>query len=315
MTSVTPVLVSCGGRGIRTPGDLHPKAFQEPRIRPLCHPSGASEPTGHGRPPADPRPRRAGGLAAEHPSSPPTAADFFHPPEFGRRWARTSSIQRSAAFHRPLGVAPAGRAVGAGGRVGAQELQLPQAGVQVPQAVGHYLVGHVALEVDDEAVLAELPFGRPGLQLHQVEVPGRELAEDPVQAPGMVARLKAHDAGLVVPGRRRDAPRRAGRPARSGWSCRPGPRSRGPAPPARRAGRPAPCRWRPNGGRPPRPPGAPPRRSIGPPPPPRRAGWRSARPGTARWRAGTTRCDGCRTVSSPGVPAGSGSPAGRPRRR
>ena len=29
-----------GGRGIRTPGGSHPKAFQEPRISPLCHPSG-----------------------------------------------------------------------------------------------------------------------------------------------------------------------------------------------------------------------------------------------------------------------------------
>ena len=33
-----PAMTS-GGRGIRTPGGLHPKAFQEPRIRPLCHPS------------------------------------------------------------------------------------------------------------------------------------------------------------------------------------------------------------------------------------------------------------------------------------
>jgi hypothetical protein len=29
----------CGGRGIRTPGDLRLNGFQDRRIRPLCHPS------------------------------------------------------------------------------------------------------------------------------------------------------------------------------------------------------------------------------------------------------------------------------------
>jgi hypothetical protein len=33
------VQIYCGGRGIRTPGGLHLAAFQEPCIRPLCHPS------------------------------------------------------------------------------------------------------------------------------------------------------------------------------------------------------------------------------------------------------------------------------------
>ncbi len=33
------VPLTCGGRGIRTPGDLRLAAFQEPCIRPLCHPS------------------------------------------------------------------------------------------------------------------------------------------------------------------------------------------------------------------------------------------------------------------------------------
>ena len=123
-------------------------------------------------------------------------------------------------------------------------MRLTQAGVQVPQAVGHHLVGHVALEVDDEAVLAQLLLGRPGLQLHQVEVPGRELAQDPVQAPRVVGRLEAHHARLVVPRRRRDARLVAGRRARSGWRCRRGPRSGGRAPPARTARRPGRCRWR-----------------------------------------------------------------------
>jgi hypothetical protein len=34
-----------GGSGIRTRGGLHPKGFQDLRIRPLCHPSGC-KPTG-----------------------------------------------------------------------------------------------------------------------------------------------------------------------------------------------------------------------------------------------------------------------------
>ena len=44
--------------------------------------------------------------------------------------------------------------VRAGGRVRTEELHVRQLGVQVAQAVGHHLVGEVALEVDDEAVVA-----------------------------------------------------------------------------------------------------------------------------------------------------------------
>ena len=58
------------------------------------------------------------------------------------------------------------------------------------EAVGHHRVGHVAFEVDDEAVVAERLLGRSGLQLRQVDVPCREVAEDGVQAAGMVALWK-----------------------------------------------------------------------------------------------------------------------------
>src|SRR4051812_49884504 len=52
------------------------------------------------------------------------------------------------------------------------------------QAVGHHLVVDVALQVDDEAVLAQAGLGRPRLQLGQIDVAGRELPEDGVQAAG-----------------------------------------------------------------------------------------------------------------------------------
>src|SRR5437879_7184697 len=60
------------------------------------------------------------------------------------------------------------------------------------------------LQVDDEAVLTQTPLGGAGLELGQVDVPSREVAQDPVQAAGPVAVLEAHDAGLVVAGRGRD---------------------------------------------------------------------------------------------------------------
>ena len=41
-TSVSRVLIYyCGERGIRTPGGFHLNGFQDRRIRPLCHLSGA----------------------------------------------------------------------------------------------------------------------------------------------------------------------------------------------------------------------------------------------------------------------------------
>ena len=92
---------------------------------------------------------------------------------------------------------------------------------QVAQAVGHELVAEVALEVDDEAVVAEALLGGPGLELGEVDGPGRELLEDGEQRARAVGALEHDDRRLVVAGGRRDAASRATstkRVAFSGWS-------------------------------------------------------------------------------------------------
>src|SRR5205823_11017932 len=88
----------------------------------------------------------------------------------------------------PLGlrVAAHGGTVLAGRRVRAEELHAGQLGVQITQTVGDDLVVHVAFEVDDEAVLAQRLLGRARGQPGEVDVAGRELAEDGVQAAGPV---------------------------------------------------------------------------------------------------------------------------------
>lgn len=44
--------------------------------------------------------------------------------------------------------------------------------MEVAEAVGDHLVVDVAVDVDDEAVIAEALFGRPRLQFGQVQVAG-----------------------------------------------------------------------------------------------------------------------------------------------
>ena len=129
-----------------------------------------------------------------------------------------------------------------GRRIGAEELQPGQLLVQLLEAVADDLVGDVALEVDDEAVVAEPLLGRTGLELGEVEAAGRELAEDLVQAPRPVGVLETDDPRPIVAGRRRYAVRAATSTNRvwlSSWSSMLGRSRRG-----RRSSPPAPARWR-----------------------------------------------------------------------
>src|ERR1700722_4200472 len=71
--------------------------------------------------------------------------------------------------------------------------------MEIPEAIGNHLVADVALEVDDEAIITQSALGRARLQLGQIDVAGRELAEDAMQAPGTVSPLKAGNCGAVVP--------------------------------------------------------------------------------------------------------------------
>ena len=150
-----------GGSGIRTHGGLHLTAFQEPRICPLCHPSGAARVVPARRVPRLEacRPRDAHSDLGPEP---------LHP--------RVASRIASSTSRRIAGPAGPGRGVGA------EELDSGQPGVQVAEAVGDDLVGDVTLEVDDEAVVAERLLRRARLELGQVDVPRRELAEDRVEA-------------------------------------------------------------------------------------------------------------------------------------
>ena len=108
-------------------------------------------------------------------------------PELAR--VRQIAIDRPAAPQPVVGGLPGGVGLSpllgtvlARGRVRAQELHPGQTGMEVAQAVGHHLVAHVAREVDHEAVVAETLLGRARLELGQVDVARRELAEDAVQA-------------------------------------------------------------------------------------------------------------------------------------
>src|SRR5207245_1280177 len=113
-----------GAGGIRTPGPLQASCFQGRCVSPLRHRSGTRLPR------LDLTAERVDPLVGRLPLG--------------------------------LGVAAAGGSVLAGGRVGAEELHPGQLGVEVAEAVGDDLVGHVALEVDDEAVVTERLLGWPG---------------------------------------------------------------------------------------------------------------------------------------------------------
>ena len=92
----------------------------------------------------------------------------------------------------------------AGDGIRAEELHVRLLRREGAQAVGHELVGDVALEVDEEAVVPEALLRRAALELAQVQRTGGELLEDPEQRPRTVGPLEADDAGLVVTARRRD---------------------------------------------------------------------------------------------------------------
>ena len=122
-----------------------------------------------------------------------------------RIWSRRPSSHEVASRHALGDGLPAHVAFVAGDGVGAEELHLCLLRGQVAEAVGDELVVEMALEVDEEAVVAEVALGRPRLELGDVDGPGRELLEDGEQRAGAVLALEAHDRGLVVPGGSRDA--------------------------------------------------------------------------------------------------------------
>ena len=73
-----------------------------------------------------------------------------------------------------------------------------------PQRLGHPGLGDVAVGVDEHAVLTETLFGRPRLDLHQVDATERELVEHPHQQPRTVLSEEDHHRGLVGTGRAAD---------------------------------------------------------------------------------------------------------------
>ena len=94
------------------------------------------------------------------------------------------------------------RAVEPGDRIRAEELHLRDLGREGAQAVGDELVGDVALEVDEEAVVAEALLRRPALELGEVDrARPRTPGGSPSSEPGRSAALEADDARLVVAGR------------------------------------------------------------------------------------------------------------------
>ena len=107
---------------------------------------------------------------------------------------------------------------------------------EVAEAVGDELVGDVAFEVDEEAVVAEALLGRPRLELGEVDRTRRELLQDREQRAGSVLRAGSTRStscrGPTAPGCR-------GRRSRSGSGSRGGPRCRERGSRARRASRPA----------------------------------------------------------------------------
>ena len=142
-------------------------------------------------------------------------------------WPRRSAIQSSARRQAASASRRTDGAVLAGGGVRAEELHVGHLRLEVAEAVGHELVGEVALEVDHEAVVAEALLGGPRLELGEVDGPGRELLED---------RRAGCPAGRPAGRRRwwscrgrsaRGCP--SGRRPRSGWCSRGGPRCRWPA--------------------------------------------------------------------------------------
>ena len=136
-----------------------------------------------------------------------------------RRVSRASR-RRPATPRRPGGAAA--RTVLPRGRVGAEELDARPARRAGRAGSRRRPRRRRGPEVDDEAVVAQPLLGGPRLELGQVDVAGRELPEDAVQAAGVVRPLEAHDARLVVPGR--PAAPGSGPPGRTGSGSRGGPR-------------------------------------------------------------------------------------------
>ena len=122
-----------------------------------------------------------------------------------RIWSRRPSSHEVRVAPRLGDGLPAHVAFVAGDGIGAEELHLCLLRGQVAEAVGDELVVEMALEVDEEAVVAEVALGRARLELGDVDGPGRELLEDREQRAGAILALEAHDRGLVVPGGRGDA--------------------------------------------------------------------------------------------------------------
>ena len=215
-----------GQPGLGAGTGLHGPVVRPRAVRAVPHRAGRRRPDGYGhrRLRGDGDGELRPGRRGRGPSCAPGPA--------GRPSTPRRCFQASRAWAAPVG-GPV-----TGGRVGAEELHVGLLRLQVAQAVGHQLVGQVALEVDDEAVVAEALLGGPGLELVEVDGPGGELLED----------------GEQRAGRGRPAGRRRSRSCRGRWAAgtpprgrratkrvcsRGGPRCRGPAPRGRRAWRPA----------------------------------------------------------------------------
>src|SRR5436305_14656977 len=66
---------------------------------------------------------------------------------------------------RRFRVAPAGLAVGADGGIRPEELHVRLLALEITQAVGHQLVGHMAFEIDQKAVVTEAALRRTRVQV------------------------------------------------------------------------------------------------------------------------------------------------------
>src|SRR5205085_1433907 len=87
-------------------------------------------------------------------------------------------------------------------RIAAQEPDVAADPPQPHQGLADTGLVDVASAVDEKAVPADPISGRAGLDPGQVDRPGRELAEDVHQRPGMVVGQEGDDRGPVRPGDR-----------------------------------------------------------------------------------------------------------------
>ena len=76
--------------------------------------------------------------------------------------------------------------------------------LQVPKAIGDYLVGDMPFKVDQEAVVAKALSSRTRLQPCEVDRPGSKFLKDAEQASWPIRILEYHYGCLVVPGWRRN---------------------------------------------------------------------------------------------------------------